>query len=211
MAKQVDNSKSSSTNVSGERMVKIPLRINPESIKENGFVGQVSYIKIGYRKYPCIFGEVPESAAKAYMRMEWADVKAEERSNRCLVPDGRGGFFRCSEKNKCISCEWVRDFEFDSMLPTSLDALIEEADFDLEAPATDESNDDAANEMMSVLIQRLGELCPRYADIFREMLDGEDSPLRISKKLNLGKSQTYTDVEQIRKLAQHIYFELLGE
>lgn len=211
MAKKVDHSQSSGLNICGERMVKIPLRINPETIEEDGFAGQVRYIKIGFKRWPCVIVQVPESSAKMYLRLEWSDVKCEERSNRCLVPDGRGGFVHCSEKNKCISCEKVRDFGFDSMLPTSLDALIEEADFDLEAPATDESNDDAANEMMSVLIQRLGELCPRYADIFREMLDGEDSPFRISKKLNLGKSQTYTDMEQVRKLAQHIYFELLGE
>ena len=205
-AKNADNSSKS-----GERMVKVPLRINPETIEEDGFAGRVSYVKIGYRKYPCIIGEVPESAAKTYMRMEWADVKAEERNTRCLVPDGSGGFIRCPEKNKCISCKKVRDFDFDAMHPASLEALSEESDFVLEAPSGEESNEDAANEMMSVLLQRLREINPKYADIFRELLDGEDKPLHIAKKLNLGKSQCYSDVKQVRKLAQCIYFELLGE
>lgn len=198
-------------NTGAEKMVKVPLRVNPETIEEDGLAGQVTYVKIGYRKYPCIMGEVPESAAKAYMRMEWADVKAEERSARCLIPDGSGGFIRCSEKNKCIGCEKVRDFDFDAMHPASLEDLNEESDFEPEAPIVEESYEDVANEMISVLVRRLGEICPRYADIFREMLGGEDSPLHISRKLNLGKSQTYTDVKQVRKLAQRIYFELLGE
>ena len=209
----MSNQKKSTSNqsISGEKMVKVPLRVNPETIEENGLAGQVSYVKIGYKRYPCIIGEVPESAAKAYMRMEWADVKAEERSARCLIPDGRGGFIRCPERNKCIGCERVRDFDFDSLLPASLDALCEESDFDVEAPTLAEDNEDAANEMMDALIQRLGEMKPRYADIFREMLDADDSPLHISKKLNLRKSQTYTDVAQVRKLARDLYFELLGE
>ena len=205
------NAKNADNNSNGERLVKVPLRINPETIEEDGFAGRVSYVKIGYRKYPCIIGEVPESAAKTYMRMEWADVKAEERNTRCLIPDGNGGFIRCPEKNKCICCKKVRDFDFDAMHPASLEALSEESDFEPEAPAGEESDEDAANEMMSVLVQRLWEICPRYADIFREMLGGEDSPLRISRALNLGKSQTYIDVKEVRKLAQRIYFELLGE
>ena len=208
----MNNQKKSNVNqnTSGEKMVKVPLRVNPETIEENGLAGQISYIKIGYRRYPCIIGEVPESVALAYMRMEWADVKAEERSARCLIPDGSGGFIRCPEKNKCVTCEKLRNFDFDSMLPASLETLKEESDFDPEAPALAEDSEDAAHEMMDVLLHRLGKIKPRYADIFREMLDGEDSPLHISKKLNLGKSQTYTDVERVRKLARDIYFELLG-
>lgn len=209
MAKEVDHSKSSGLNTSGERMVKIPLRINPETILENGLAGQVRYVKLGYRKYPCIIGEVPQSVAKEYLRMDWADIKAEERSHRCLIPDGNGGFIRCQEKNKCVDCEKIGDFDFDAMHPASLDALIEDG-FEPEVPLAEDS-DDAATEVMAILIRRLGEISPKYADIFKVMLDGDDSPLHISKKLNLGKSQTYTDVKRVRKLAQHIYSELLGE
>ena len=59
MAKEVSSSKTNRSNASGEQMVKIPLRVNPETIVEDGLAGQIQYIKIGYRKYPCIMGEVP--------------------------------------------------------------------------------------------------------------------------------------------------------
>ena len=195
-------------------LIQVPVRINPETEEEfrrNHPDVHLRMWKIGGRRYLCAVYLLPKDHADDFLRMQQTEAKREQREERCLIPDSSGGFIRCPERNKCIGCERVRDFDFDSLLPASLDALREGSDFDVEAPTLAEDNEDAANEMMTALIQRLGEMKPRYADIFREMLGGDDSPLHISKKLNLRKSQTYTDVAQVRKLARDLYFELLGE
>ena len=56
-------------------------------------------MRIGSKHYPCIFVEVSEHDAHQYMQLEWADVKAEERSERCLIEDGHGGYIMCPERN----------------------------------------------------------------------------------------------------------------
>ena len=62
----------------GAKLVRVPLRVNPETIEENGQVGKVRSVRIGSKHYPCIFVEVSEHDAHQYMQLEWADVKAEE-------------------------------------------------------------------------------------------------------------------------------------
>lgn len=115
---------------SGTKLVKLPLRVNPETIEANGQVGKVRSVRIGSKHYPCIFVEVSEHDAHQYMQLEWADVKAEERSERCLIEDGHGGYIMCPESNKCINCPKVGSFNFDTNRPTSLDALYTESEFE---------------------------------------------------------------------------------
>ena len=91
----------------GANLVKVPLRVNPETIEENEQVGKVRSVRIGSKHYPCIFVEVSEHDAHQYMQLEWADVKAEERSERCLIEDGHGGYIMCPECNRCAKCEKV--------------------------------------------------------------------------------------------------------
>ena len=62
--------------------------------------------------------------------MEWADVNAEERSERCLIEDGHGGYIMCPECNRCIKCQKVGSFNFDTNRPASLDALYAESEFE---------------------------------------------------------------------------------
>ena len=114
----------------GAKLVTIPLRVNPETIEENGQVGQIRYVKIGAKRYPCIMAKVPKEFAHQYMQIEWAEVKAEERSERCLVEDGHGGYIMCPESNKCAYCEKYGHFDFDNFRPTSLDAMYAETEFE---------------------------------------------------------------------------------
>lgn len=190
----------------GQNKVQVPLRINPETVEENGYSKKdISYVKIGYKKYPCILTWVSEEEYQAYMRMEWADVKAEERSNRCLIPNGKGGFIMCPECNKCCDCKKMQDFEFDNNHTVSLDALNEELDYEPESAYLDELNVEIIKEILENLIEDLDKINPKYGPIFREMYNGNIKPLHIAKALDLPKSSVYDDVPKVRKLAQELY------
>ena len=191
------------------KLVTIPLRVNPETIEENGQVGQIRYVKIGAKRYPCIMAKVPKEFAHQYMQIEWAEVKGEERSERCLVEDGHGGYIMCPESNKCVCCEKFGHFDFDNFRPASLDAMYAEIEYE---PAADHADlFDDATEVMEMLVQRLTEIKPKYGAIFQELLNGNQRPLRIAEALGLGKSQTYDDVDRVRALAEKLYLELRGE
>lgn len=193
----------------GAKLVTIPLRVNPETIEENGQVGQIRYVKIGAKRYPCIMAKVPEEFAHQYMQIEWAEVKAEERSERCLVEDGRGGYIMCPESNRCSNCEKYGHFDFDTFRPASLDAMYVETEFE---PASEPSNlFDDTSEIMDMLVQQLTQIKPKYGAIFQELLNGNQRPLHIAEALGLGKSQTYDDVDRVRALAEKLYLELRGE
>ena len=193
----------------GAKLVSIPLRVNPETIEENGQVGKIRYVKIGYKRHPCILAQVPEEFAHKYMQIEWAEIKAEERSERCLVEDGRGGYIYCPESNKCACCEKFGHFVFDNFRPASLDAMYDETEYE---PAADHADlFDDTTEVMEMLVQRLTEIKPKFGAIFQELLNGNQRPLRIAEALGLGKSQTYDDVDRVRALAEKLYLELRGE
>ena len=80
-------------NEKGQVLRPVPLRVNAETIEDNKILEKkIVYVKIGGRKYPCIIEWVTEEEYRTYMRIEWAEVKAMERADRCLIPDGKGGF-----------------------------------------------------------------------------------------------------------------------
>lgn len=193
----------------GAKLVTIPLRVNPETIEENGQVGQIRYVKIGAKRYPCIMAKVPKEFAHQYMQIEWAEVKAEERSERCLVEDGRGGYIMCPESNKCACCEKFGHYDFDNFRPASLDAMYAETEYE---PVSDQMElFDGTTEVMEMLVQRLAEIKPKFGEIFRELYRGNNRPLHIAETLGLGKSQTYDDVDRVRELAEKLYRELMDD
>ena len=83
--------------------------------------------------------------------MEWADVKAEERENRCLIwKQEVAGFIRCPECNRCCNCGKVRSFDFRTNLPVSMDAKVDEdaPDYEIEAPKSSEDEKDMYQEIL---------------------------------------------------------------
>lgn len=64
---------------------------------------------------------------KVYRKELWKQVKKEQRSTRCLNPDGT----RCNEKNKCALCEKIQRIDIQETcngLPRSLDEMAENDD-----------------------------------------------------------------------------------
>ncbi len=189
------------------KLVKVPLRVTPETIEENGQAGKVRSVRIGSKHYPCIFVEVSEHDAHQYMQLEWADVKAEERSERCLIEDGHGGYIMCPECNRCTQCQKVGRFDFDNNHPASLDAMYAESEFEPASLRPDQV--DETSDILAMLLAELEKIKPKYAQIFTELFNGNERPLSIARAVGIGKTQAYTDVPRVRELAEKLYRDMM--
>ena len=201
-------------NEKGEVLRRVPLRVNAETIEDNKILEKdIVYVRIGGRKYPCIIEWVTEAVYRAYMRMEWADIKAMERADRCLIPDGKGGFIMCPECNKCSCCEKVGQWDFDSNHPVHMEALCREEDddegFDIKADSVNDARDMMANELADQIEEELRKIKPKYAIIFREMYNGNLQAINIAKNNNLSVSTTYEDIPKVMAAAQKIFALLM--
>ncbi len=213
------------------RMVKVAVRITPETIDELRAMYEdqeekisIRMVKIGGWRYPCAIYMLPEYEVKGFKRLQQTEVKREQREARCWLPDGSGGFIRCPEENKCAQCERCKSFSFDNNHPTSYEALQDfyaEQDEELylageDMPGMEEPSDEMAvqqpeeayTEIMQILVDRLTAIRPKYGLIFQELLKGNMQPLNIAKALGLGKSQVYETVPKVQEMAKKLYFEL---
>lgn len=189
------------------KLVQVPLRVNPETIEENGQTRKVRLVRIGSKFYPCIIVEVSEYDAHQYMQLEWKDVKAQERMERCLIEDGRGGYIMCPECNKCSRCQKVGAFEFDNHRPTSLDAMYADSEFEPASQQPDEI--DETSDILQALVEKLTRIKPKYGKIFMELYNGNERPLSIARAVGIGKTQAYSNVIRVRKLAEQLYHEMV--
>lgn len=222
---------SKKNNTTDPRMVKIAVRITPETIDELRalYADQeekitIRMVKIGGWRYPCAIYLVPEDEVKGFKRLQQTEAKQEQREARCWLPDGSGGFIRCPEENKCAQCERCKSFSFDNNHPTSYEALQDfyaEQDEELylageDMPGMEEPSDEMTvqqpeetyTEIMQILVDRLTTIKPKYGAIFQELLKGNLQPLNIAKALGLGKSQVYETVPKVQEIAKRMYFEL---
>ena len=188
-------------NAEGVRERLVPLRVNEETIEENGFKhSELSLVKIGYRRYPCRLEWVPEEWYETYMKMEWADVKDEEREGRCLLPNGKGGYVRCAERNRCYNCKKVGSFDFDSGLPTSVEKLFEDANFDI--PDHRDEMDEVEWEILSKETEDyIRKASPESAAIFRETYNMK-SQSEIARQMEIPKGSMGRKMDKMHKLAQ---------
>ena len=105
--KKIENQSINATvNKEGQVLRPVPLRVSPETMEANKAINEkpIVNVLIGCKKYPCYIEMVTEEEYRTYMRIEWAEIKAQERENRCNIPDGSGGFIKCPECNKCRYC-----------------------------------------------------------------------------------------------------------
>lgn len=215
MSKNENLSNNVRINEKGQVLRPVPLRVNPETIKENKINKKpIVYAKIGKRRYPCIVEWVTEAEYRAYMRIEWADLKAKEREERCLIPDGSGGFIMCPECNKCSQCDKVGKWEFDSLHAVHIESFCdEEADddkvFDIKSDVTNDSTYLEAEEIADMIAEELHKIKPKYAVIFREMYSGTLKPKQIAENTGLKVSTTYEDVEKVMAKAQELFSLLM--
>ena len=60
-----------------------------------------------------------------------------------------------------------------------------------------------------MLVDELGRIKPKYAEIFKELYKGNERPLSIARAVGIGKSQAYTDVPRVRELAEKLYHDMM--
>ena len=227
-----NENQSTQNSTTNPRMVKVAVRINPETIDElrKLYADQeekisIRMVRIGGWKYPCAIYLLPEDEVQGFKRLQQNEAKQEQREARCWLPDGSGGFIRCDEeKHKCSQYERCKSFNFDTNHPTSYEALQDfygEQEEDLylagedipgikdpSIESADSQKEEAYTEIMQILVDRLTAIRPKYGAIFQELLKGNLQPLNIAKALGLGKSQVYETVPKVQELAKKLYFEL---
>ena len=169
---------SNQNNTTNPRMVRVAVRITPETVNElrDLYADQeekitIRMVKIGGWRYPCAIYLLPEDEVKGFRRLQQTEAKQEQREARCWLPNGSGGFIRCPEENKCAQCERCKSFNFDTNHPTSYEALQDfygdqEEDLylagedipgmkDPSAEASEPQQEEAYTEIMQILIDVL--------------------------------------------------------
>lgn len=207
-----------------ELMLEVPVMVNPETVKENH--QKVCMVKIGWKEYLCTYIWIPESFYLKHKRMLEQEAKADERSNRCLIPDGQGGKIVCPERNRCNKCKKCLEDKFGNGHSTSLDAL-QESGYDAETGDEFESDFDYADTYGSAdsrllaeeELQLVDELSrqilrlliiknPKYGLIFRERLKGVMKASDIARNTGLKANRTCEDLPKVLALAAQYYAEL---
>lgn len=197
-------------NENGEPEVLLALRVNEETIDVNGQRSKIRYVKIGALPYPCILEWVPAEECMGYIRLEWAEVKVKDRSRRCPLPNGKGGFIRCPERKgtSCCTCDRAGRADSRTNLTISLDALLENKNYELKASFLSDFTVAETMELLEMLIVELDKKSPEYGKIFLALFRGITKPRDIAQELGLPKESLYKDVPKVRKLAQEIYQRL---
>lgn len=67
---------------------------------------------------------------------------------------------------------------------------------------------DETSDILPMLVEALGRIKPKYAKIFMELYRGNERPLSIAKAVGIGKTQTYSDVNRVRELAEKLYRDM---
>ncbi len=189
-------------NENGVTEICTPMRVNKETIDVNEMRGDIVPAKIGSRYYPCLPVWMEEVMYKEYMRLEWADVKAEDRRQRCRIPDGKGGTIMCPETNKCRECKRYHDFNYNKGADTSFEGLQEEG-FDLSA-RRNEAEEIAWDIDKKAILDYLEEKDPLGAEIIRRIYQG-DAPGKIEEDLGLSKGKRQSRLKKAQKLAKEYY------
>lgn len=92
---------------------------------------EVEYRRIGIKTVSGIVIKGKPEFAKKFATMVDTNARAELRSKRCLVPDGKGGYIRCPGNNSCEYCKKKDDISFSTNIPISLDSTEDGSSIDV--------------------------------------------------------------------------------
>lgn len=184
---------------------KVFIPMDKEEVLKRGY--KVERKKIGIKVVEGFYTEVPSTFAKEYNRMQEAEYRAELRAKRCLIPNGKGGFFHCPESNSCSNCKAKESDTFVTNLPLSLNRLTEaEAEddkvIDIADSIADTEADAIALAMLDDLLDYLGSFKGKaYQTTFRMLYDGLTTK-EIADELGVPWSTAKDQITKVRKLAQ---------
>ena len=176
-----------------------------------------STVFIGRQHFRCYYDWIPESYYTAHARDLEATAKQRIRSQRCLIPNGKGGRMMCPECNNCSMCERAGSLGFNNGHDISLDEILDiehnpDVNSDLidqvngqAASAEDEciraSEDEETERVIAKIIERLTAIRPRYGLIFRQLVNGVMRPSDIARNTGLSASHTSEDIPRIQMIA----------
>lgn len=163
--------------------------------------------RIGIDIFDGYLAKYPKKYAAEFERMIASEIRAGKRAKRCLIPNGKGGFIRCPERNKCRDCKLKDEFGFTTNFPLSLDQLRtknteEGMAFDIPDPHSDFTSD---VETFIILADLLSFLEKNYGKPYRliyEMMYDACSTAEIAKAFGLPWSTAKDTIKRIREIAQ---------
>ena len=166
----------------------------------------ISIKHIGTTNEACITVECTAEYKKWWETRLDTEARANLRSKRCLIPDGKGGFIHCPDKNKCHECKKTESYRFSNNHPLSLDQLTtpeteEDKTIDIAGKYLTESDIIALitrEEIKEYLRSFEGE---RYDEIF-QMLYDEYSVKEIAEELGVPWITAKDKIKKVRALAQ---------
>lgn len=131
---------------------------------------------------------------ESYMQPQWAEMKREERSRRCIVSDGRGKIKRCEED--CKNCEKMKEGA-----TLSLEAFFEDNELEFEDASANKCETILTAMLFEDLLDKLRQLAPALTSIFEMLYDGK-SQYAIAEII--GKPQTTVNymIKRMRMILQ---------
>ena len=190
-----------------KELVSFPMPIDIEDALNMGYKrSDIVYRLIGNRRVSCVIVEGTQEQADDFLRAVRREQKSEDRENRCLIADGKGGYIACPECNKCGQCKRAGSMDFDSFRPIHLDKPIgddPEDDNTMEVPgAVDVERDAIAMLTLAELLAYLGTFKKKtYAEIFQGLFDMKTIE-QIAEENDLSWSTCRDRIKKVRKLAQ---------
>lgn len=175
----------------------IPMEVTAETIRDFGIKrADIVPAKIGDKIVSAIMVACNKEQYYAYMRPIWAEMQREERSHRCMVPNGRGGLKRC--EGDCKKCDRLKDGN-----ALSLDRFYEENNLEFDEPADDKTEIILALATLEYLIAKLNSINPIYGSVIKMLYDGL-SQRAIAAALGKPNSTTQDLIRKTRLEAQRI-------
>ena len=165
------------------------------------------------RDYKVIFYPVPAEYEKVAMQQftsELNEFLGANRDARCLIPQEDGSVKVCPKKNgdnrcACVDCPFNGVYEREDKTIDSLNALIEEYDYE-PAPSRSAEDEYMLTELFVDLMKELHEKYPREEKIVTMYLADKDKK-DIIEALKLGSSQGYNVIAKAVDLVTKLVYE----
>ena len=199
--------KASQSNTESKKF-QIPMVVTDEVIRDFGIKPEeVTWRRIGNRKYRVVMVDATEEEYKAHMAPIWAEIKREDREGRCMVKGKNGKLIRCPESNRCEECKHFSEASRERNKPASLSVMMDEG---AEPIAEGSFEDDVIYETILVdLISMLTEIKPKYGRIFRLLYDGATQQ-EMADELGIKQRTVSDDIKKIRSLVQPLVKDIFN-
>ena len=191
-----------------DKQYQIPMVVTDKAIRDFGIKSEeVTWRRIGNRKYRVVMVGATEEEYRAYMAPIWAEIKREDRDGRCMVKGKNDRLIRCPESNRCEECKHFSEASRERNKPASLSVLMDEG---AEPAAEGSFEEDVIYEtILEDLIAMLSEIKPKYGRIFRLLYDGATQQ-EMADELGIKQRTVSDDIKKIRSLVKPLVKDIFN-